>query len=362
MTAAVLIAFVGFSSFVVASAGDTVPGDWRYPVKRFTERTRLTFTFGEDARRGYRIRLAEERLEEVQKLASEERRISESVLRQLVNITQPLLQTLEPASVPADQIERITELTAKQKDILDSVAPLVVEEAVDELEEARVVSSEGHERAVQALAAARSQPEPPEELPGLTTPAAGAPTAEAVASPSPTAEGGPEASPTTEASATPEQGSESEASATPSPEPTSAPTEATPVPGEPTPQPPSPTATPAPPERQVVFLPGDTTAGITWNLMIIGDFSVRVPADGEEDWAVSTLRGSSGETIFVGHRWSGRFDAAIAVNVNSGEASIHVLLEGVVRRVEADEVRSLVPRPVADVIFHVLESINAGPQ
>src|SRR3990170_31977 len=65
-----LIALFGFSSFVVASAGDPLPGDWRSPVKRLTERPRLTFTFGEDARRDYRISLAEERTHEVQELVA----------------------------------------------------------------------------------------------------------------------------------------------------------------------------------------------------------------------------------------------------------------------------------------------------
>src|SRR3989304_8662613 len=33
MTAALLIGFFGFSTFVVASAGDSLPGDWRYSIK-----------------------------------------------------------------------------------------------------------------------------------------------------------------------------------------------------------------------------------------------------------------------------------------------------------------------------------------
>jgi hypothetical protein len=347
MAAAVLIAFFGFSFFVVASAGDSLPGDWRYPVKRLTERTRLTLTFGEDARRDYRIGLAEERLHEVQGLASQERQIGESVLRQLVETTEPLVRALEPDSVPTGQIERITDLTAEQKDTLDRVAPLVEEKAVDELEEARVVSSEGHEKAVQALATALSEQKPPEEVSGLTTPKAGTPTAGA----------GTSASPTTE----PTRGASPTAVATPTPEPTPVPGEPTLLPGESTPEAPLPTATPAAPERRVTFLPDDTTAGIKWNLLTIGDFSLRVPADGNADWAVSTLTGGAGERILVGHYRRGGFDASITVLVSTGEASIQVLVEGTVRQVSPEEVRSLVPGPVADVILHVLESINAGP-
>jgi len=350
MAAAFLIGFFGFSSFVVASAGDSLPGDWRYPVKRLTERTRLAFTFGEDARRDYRIGLAEERLHEVQGLASQERQIGESVLRQITETTEPLVRALEPDSVPTGQIERITDLTAEQQDTLDRVAPLVKENAVDELEEAMVVSSEGHEKAVQALATALSGEKPPEGVSGPTTPEAGTPTAGAGASGSPTTGPTSGASPTAVATPTSAPG----ASATPMPQPT-------PVPGEPTPEAPLPTATPAGPERRATFLPDDTTAGLEWNLLTIGDFSLRVPTDGNADWTVSALTGAAGERILVGHYWRGGFDASIAVQVSTGEASIQVLVEGTLRQVSPEEVRSLVSGPIADVILHVLESVNASP-
>jgi hypothetical protein len=345
MAVAFLIGFFGFSSFVVASAGNSLPGDWRYPVKRLTERTRLTFTFGEDARRDYRIGLAEERLHEVQELASHERGIGESVLRQLADTTEPLIKALEPDSVPPDQIARITDLTANQQDTLDRVAPLVDEKAVDELEHARVVSSEGHEKALEALALANSPEKPPGEVPGLTTPQAGTPTSQAGASP--TTEPMPGSSPTAQASPTPPQGVGAGASVTPTP--------------QATPEPPLPTATPVGPERRVIFLPDDTTAGLIWNLLTIGDFSLRVPADGSTDWAVSTLTAEdTGDRILVGHFRGGGFDASITVQVSTAEASIQVLVQGMVQQVQAEEVRSLVSGPVADVIFHVLESINAG--
>jgi hypothetical protein len=354
MTAALLVGFFGFSTFVLASAGDSLPGDWRYPVKRLTERTRLTFTFGDDARRGYRIGLAEERLHEVQELAGQERHISESVLNQLVDSTEPLVQALEPNSVPTDQIERITDLTAQQQDVLGSVDLLVEDNAVEELEAAMVVSSEGHEKGVQALATLSQQN--PKGVPGLLTQGTTTPTPGAGASP--TAGATPGLTPTPEATATPEGGV---SSPTPEPEATLTPGEATPVPGEATPEPPSPTATQTAPAREVVFLPDDTTGGITWNLVTIGDFSLRTPADGEAEWVVSSLTGTGGERIFVGHRWSGRFDAVILVQVGTGEATVHVLVQGILQAASAEEVPSLLPRAVSDAILHVLESVNAGP-
>ncbi len=360
MAAALLLGCIGFSSFAVVSAGDSLPGDWQYPVKRLTERARLTFTFGEDARRDYRISLAEERLHEVQGLASRQDRISESTLAQLVDATEPLVKALEPDSVPTDQIQRITDLTAEQTATLDRVGPLVESKAADELAEARVVSSEGYDKAVVALAAARA--EGPEETPGLTTPATGTPSAGAgTASPTPGSSPGAAASP----SPTPAAGAS--ASATPTPQPTPVPGEATPaaaeptpLPGEPTPAAPEPTATPSPPERPVTFLPDDNTAGLKWDLLTIGAFSMRAPADGSADWAVSTLNGASGNRILVGHFQSGGFDASITVQVNTGQASIRVLAEGKIQEVSAEDVRTLVPGPVADVILHVLESIHAG--
>jgi len=360
MAAAFLIGFFGFSSFVVASAGDSLPGEWRYPVKRLTERTRLTFTFGEDARRDYRIGLAEERLHEVQEMVSQERQIGESVLRQITETTEPLVRALEPDSVPTGQIERITDLTAEQTDTLDRVAPLVKENAVDELEEAMVVSSEGHEKAVQALETALSEEKPPEEVSGATTPGAGTPPAGASPTTTPMSGLGP----TAVATPTLAPG----ADATPVPQPTPVPGEATPtppeptpLPGEPTPETPLPTPTPAAPERRATLLPDDTTAGLKWNLLTIGEFSLRVPADGNADWIVSALMGAAGERILVGHYWRGGFDASIAVQVSTGEATIQVLAEGTIRQVSPEEVRSLVSGPIADVILHVLESVNAGP-
>jgi hypothetical protein len=378
--ALVVFTFAGFSSFTLATAGDALPGDWRYPVKRFTERARLTFVFGEDARRSFRIGLTEERLKEVEGLAAKGESISEPVLQELADNTGSLVEELDPVAVPQDQIERIGELTAKQQDVLDEVQPLVEEEAADDLEEAKQVSSEAYGKAVQALALAHAEEEPPEEeVTTLTTPESSTRTAEAGAGASPTAGAEADESPSAEATPTPEQGvdtgtsatptpeqdADTGTSATPTPEPTLVPTEPSPVPGEPTLEPPSPTATASAPERHVIFLPDDTTAGIAWNLMTIGDFSVRVPADGEGDWAVSSLTGSGGESIFVGHRLSGRFDAAVVIQVSTGEASVHALVEGAMQRVPADEMPCLVSRPVAnpvaDAICHVLESINAGP-
>ena len=348
VTLSFIAGFLGFSSFVVASAGDTLPGDWRYPVKQLTERTRLTFTFGEDARREYRISLAEERLHEVRELAARDRPIGEAVLRRLVDTTEPLVEALGPSSVPPGQIERITDLTAQQQDVLGDV--LVEEDAADELEQAMVVSSEGYEKAIDALAAALSQ-EPggfPSLAPGTATPT-GSPDA------SPTGESTPSSSPTPEASPTPTQ-APGEATATPG-EPTAEPTDEATV--EPTVEPPPPTPTPTP-GPQMVSLPDDQTGSITWSLLTIEDFSVRVPAPEEGAWVVSILASPERQIVFVGHRWANRFDAVVTIKVATGQASVSALVSGTLIGANLEDVPQLLPA-LDDIIFHIVDSATVAP-
>ena len=348
---AVLALFV-FPSFLLATSGDALPGDWRYPVKRLTERTRLTFTFGDDARRGYRISLAEERLHEVQELAGQERRISESVLNQLVDSTEPLVQALEPNSVPTDQIERITDLTAQQQDVLGSVDLLVEDNAVEELEEAMVVSSEGHDRALLALALATAPGQlagaggtaTPQAQPSATA-AEGTPEAGGSVTPTPTGGASPAATETTPAGPTPES--------TPAPE-------ASPPPGtEEATATPEPTAVPV--TRSVTPLLEDSTGGLNWSLVTIGDFSVRTPNHLENGWVVSSLSpGEQGETLFIGHRLAAVFDLAVVIRIADGEASVYAFVNGSSQRVQVAEVAGMAP-PLPELVFHILESVSLGP-
>ncbi len=371
-----VLAFVGFSSFTLATAGNALPGDWQYPVKRFTERARLTFVFGEDARRSFRIGLAEERLEEVEGLVARERPISEPVLRELASNTGSLVETLDPASVPQDHIERIGELTAKQQDVLDDVEPLVEEGAADELEEAMVVSSEGHARAVQALALARfGEEETPEEAvvgeatptPGSkpsVTPAGGAlPPAEASPEPSPasspTVAGEASEEPLVVLEATPEPTVASEAPAEPT---------ATEVPQG---QEPSPTPVVLPPTEDqetvrtgLVSLGHDRTGGIAWNYLVVGDFSMAVPVE-EGGWVVSSplpgeeqLGSRLPGMVAVGYLEGGR--ATVAVMVVVADATVRVFVEegDVSGEIDAAQVERVLSGPKAEIVLHILESIT----
>jgi hypothetical protein len=107
--------------------------------------------------------------------------------------------------------------------------------------------------------------------------------------------------------------------------------------------------------------PDDTTGGITWSLLSIGDFSVLVPAPEEETWVVSILRpGQERETVFVGHRWANRFDAVVTISVSTGEASVSVLVSGTLVTATLEELPTLLPA-IDDIILHVAASASVTP-
>lgn len=356
--AAVLLLVVAFPSFLLATSGDAMPGDWRYPAKRTSERLRFAFVFGEDARRSFRIGLAEERLDELEALVARGHAIDQSPIRELVSHTEPLVEDLDPqdpVAMPQEHVERIEVLTAREQEVLDQVEPLIEEQAADDLEQAKEVSSEGQVRAMRILLMA-----PPAEPQVISE---GTPTHEPTASPEGTAEVTPETTVVAEVTVTPTPGD----GASPSPtagtptgvalEPTGTPeatATATPVPTR--------EATPPPPVmvREVTSLPEDSTGGVRWNLVRIGDFSVRVPIHQENGWIVSNPSpGEPSELLFIGHRPGTSFDAVVTINVASGEASIYTVIEGSSQTIAPEDVTNFVPS-LADVVFHVLESISIG--
>jgi hypothetical protein len=361
--AAAVLAVVVFPSFLLVTSGDSLPGDWRYPIKRTGERVRFAFVFGEDSRRSFRIGLAEERLEELEALAAGGRSIKESAIRELARHTEPLVEDLDPqdpVAVPQDHVERIEVLMAKEQEILDQVEPLIEENAADDLQQAKEVSSEGQVRALTILSLAASQ-EPQATREGTAT-------AGPMASPAATAEGTPGATVMARGTATvasAAEGSPTGTAATPAgPTP-----ESTPIPhatGTPAAEEPAATpeataeATPPAVIRRVVPLPEDSTGGLGWSLVTIGDFSARVPNHLENGWVVSNHRlGQPGERLFIGHRLGLTFDVVVTIKVESGEASVYALIEGASQRIKVEDVATTVPS-AAEIVFHILESINIG--
>lgn len=349
---AFLVGFVGFSSYAVVTSREALPGDWRYPLKRTSERVRLAFAFDDDARRGLRISFAEERLEEVERLASSQRRISEPVLRDLVRTTDALGEDL--TSVRQQDIERISVLAQKQQEVLPAMEPLVEPAATDDFQAALQVSGEVHEGALHALALAAAGPSaegPPEPTPsGATTPEASA-TAEFGATPQPSETPGASV---LAPSATPEPLAAPPGTAVTSPTPVLP--SATEGP-EPTPTPPAVTLL-------LVSLPEDQTAGLAWEQAILGDLSAAVPED--PDWVVSLIGSNPAsqdptrEMLMVGHRRDGVFVAVVLLQVADGDATVMARLEGAMTRILLDDLERLLPLE-APVIHHILESVRLGP-
>ena len=151
---AVVIIFFSFGTFLVATSGDALPGDWRYPVKRASENVRMTLTFDGDARRDLRLDLAAERLSEIEQLAKKGHSIDAGLLNDLKGQTASALGSLDASQIEPEKAKEIVELAQKQKEVLASVQPLVALEDQELLKAAEETSDAAYVKAAQAMALA----------------------------------------------------------------------------------------------------------------------------------------------------------------------------------------------------------------
>ena len=75
--------FIGGWSTVTASA-NAVPGDWFYPIKRFTERAKFFLTINQEDKAELRIVFSSERLKEAVKRYERTGQIDQSLLNQML--------------------------------------------------------------------------------------------------------------------------------------------------------------------------------------------------------------------------------------------------------------------------------------
>ncbi len=139
--AAVLIAALSFSTYTVASADNSLPGDWQYPVKLQTERVRLAFAFTDGAKRDVKLGIAEERAREIEQLTKRGRIIGPGVLDRLVEQTKPLVDEAGPDWNTGD-VARLHTLAEREQVALKQAEPQVDPSAQDALAQARDVSKE----------------------------------------------------------------------------------------------------------------------------------------------------------------------------------------------------------------------------
>jgi hypothetical protein len=332
--AASVLVFLSVGGFAVTTSADTLPGDWRYPVKRTMEDIRFNLTFDEGGRRQLNIDLTQERLNEVQKLGEQGRRIGEGPLDDLASQTNSLVN----AKLDVKDAEKVSALALQQQQVLQNVAPLVDPQASDELQEAKTASTKVYVMASSVVLAANGSETP------LPTPVA---TGEAAAASTPT-------TPATEA-AQPTQ---------------SAATVATP-----TPEPELPELTPIPGAVVVAPVKNENAAGVSWDLVVIGRLSLEVPSQ-SSGWS---LLGLDVDPYGVASAPSllrlANADVSTLIIVNPRNGDTYwdqnidgVFQESVVRRSDGpilwqateDELAAFSPAN-ADVVFHLLNSIVVKP-
>jgi len=246
---AAIALFMSLSTYTVASASDALPGDWQYGVKLQTERVRLALAFSDGAERNIRLDIAQERAQEIEQLAAKGKTIGPDVLQRLKDQTAPLVQAANEGKLDDGEVERLHEVTARQRTLLADIEEQVAPEAVDTFAEAKVVSEEGYRTTFVQIA------DPNDNVPVVLTPD------QLLEMETPAPTDTPEATETPPASATP-------GAATPT-------APATTEPGE-------------TPEVGVGSAPEDTVFGVMWVRLSSGRFTTLIPSE-KDGWRLMGL-------------------------------------------------------------------------
>jgi hypothetical protein len=307
-----------------------------YPVKLETERVRLALAFGEDAKREVRLALAEERAEEIEKLAQRGRIIGPGALERLADQTEPLVQAADEGNWDTDDLEKLQEVTQKQKALLQSVAPRVESGAEDQLAKAQEVSRTG------VIVAAGEIARRPETPPQVVTPNVPL----AATGETPTDTDTPEASPTA-------TGTDGSPTSTPSPQPT-------PTPGD---------------GLSVDTTPIGEGLGVSWMRLAVGDLTALIPSE-KDGWHISGINVAAGPAPAPTLVQLSNVDGTslITLNPRNGDMYWFVLRNGVfdevqMRVLQVDGTILVVDPDVlnaaygasADIPLFVMKSIRVAP-
>lgn len=197
---AALVLALALGAGTVAAAGDSLPGEPLYGLKRAAEKVQLALTPA-GARPALHARLAATRLQEFSSLA-QQGQIEETTLAEMKIATQAALEGAQgiPDEKKQALLAKLAELTERQQAVLADVLARAPESAQPGLQRALEASQHGHQRAMQALSGERvtgppdharkptETPSPSEsDLPASQTPAP----SETSATPEPTRRHGP---------------------------------------------------------------------------------------------------------------------------------------------------------------------------
>ncbi len=145
---ALLVVLVGGAGTVTASSS-SLPGDVLYPVKTAAERVQGFFTFGDEAKANFYMKLAERRLEEMKSLSEKDRVVPASVVRVMSSNTDRAIGVLGNRDVLDEAtVTRLVDLTTDQKLALAELAQKAPAATRVRLMEALERSNESHARAV----------------------------------------------------------------------------------------------------------------------------------------------------------------------------------------------------------------------
>lgn len=345
--AAALVLFLGFSTYTVASASGSLPGDWQYPVKLQTERVRLALTFSEEAERGVRLDIASERAAEIQKLAERGRIIGPGVINRLVSHTESLVRDAGERGDEWDShaLERLHAVAQHEKQVLERARPQIDPAAEELVAQAAEISRQGVSVSNQILA---RRPDAPARLvtpsvplealddPGDSTPTPGAPTPE----------------PTPDESATPDDTS------TPRSTPTTE------------------RVRPEPDTINVDETPVGTRGGVSWIRLAVGGFTTLVPSS-EDGWRIVNINPAAGEQPAPTLVKLANYDSTslITINPRNGDMywyivrngrfdELHMRMrqpDGTTLIVDDDYVRDIYG-DAAEIPLYVLENIEFMPR
>lgn len=148
-------AMLGVITFGFVTAGESVPGEWNYNFKRATEQAQVRFASG-DERINVRIRLAQERIDEIQSLSASGN-LSEGHIDSFTAELDDIRELAEEESFDALQQAKVRSISDTAVVVLADTEEELAAEADEAIEYAAAVAA--------AVSADKVKPIPPETTP-----------------------------------------------------------------------------------------------------------------------------------------------------------------------------------------------------
>jgi hypothetical protein len=146
---AVIVVLLLVGSGTITAASSSLPGDTLYPIKTATEKVQGFFTWGNEGKASFDIKLAQRRIGELESLSEGNRSIPQSLLNTMYGETDHAIETLsQQKAVKTETVTRLLDMTSKQNTVLAKVIEKATSEAREKLQEALKRSEDAHGRAL----------------------------------------------------------------------------------------------------------------------------------------------------------------------------------------------------------------------